>query len=130
MNKISTACIIDDDKIFIYTLKKMMEHVNFCSNFMVFNNGLEAVKGLQEISEKKETLPDLIFLDLNMPIMDGWDYLEEIKDHSTIKNIRTYIVTSSIDPVDLDKTKTFETVTSYITKPLNIKKLKELLNSL
>lgn len=127
MPKITTACIIDDDKIFIYTLKKMMEHIDFCSNFIVFNNGLDAMNGLKELSEKKEALPDLILLDLNMPIMDGWDYLEEVQNHSEIKQIKTYIVTSSIDPVDLDRTRTYDTVTNYVTKPLNIKALDQLL---
>lgn len=130
MSKITTACIIDDDKIFIYTIRKMMEHINFCSNFIIFNNGLDALNGLQELSEKKEKLPDLILLDLNMPIMDGWDYLDEIQNHSEIKEIKTFVVTSSIDPVDLERTKTYDIVTNYVEKPLNIKALNELLSTL
>ena len=132
MKKIDIACIIDDDPIYIYTAKRMMDLVDFCNNYLIFKNGYEAITYLKPIIEQGEDTPEVIFLDLNMPVMDGWQFLEEFTaiPPPPKKEIIIYIVSSSIDPQDLEKAKSYENVDNYIVKPIEIDKLQEILNDL
>lgn len=125
MKKIRTSCIIDDDPIFIYGTKRIMKEVNFCDEVLVYQNGQQALDGLSSILDADENFPSVIFLDLNMPIMNGWEFLEELtkithpkKDHLII-----YIISSSIDPRDLERVKDYEIVHNYILKPVTPKDL-------
>lgn len=128
MKKIDIACIIDDDPIFVFGTKKIMELADFCNNFMVFHDGEEALNHLQPIIEMgKESIPDVILLDLNMPIMDGWEFLDEFTKISCKKQIVIYIVTSSVDPADVERAKTYDKITNYLVKPISSKKLQEIL---
>lgn len=84
-------------------------------------NGQEAVNYIEQALEKNEGLPDIIFLDINMPVMNGWDFLEKFKriisGHS--KTVHIYIVTSSIDQSDIERAKEYGNVTDYIIKPVS-----------
>jgi len=120
MKKVQVCCIIDDDPIFIYGTKRMMKEVNFSEEINVYNNGQEAIDGLTEISAAKGPMPDVIFLDLNMPIMNGWEFLDEytnLPNHNQSKTI-IYIISSSVDPRDLDRVKNYKQVNNYILKPI------------
>ncbi|WP_339650564.1 response regulator [uncultured Maribacter sp.] len=97
-----------------------MKEVEFAENIIVYNNGQEAVDGLKEIIKEKGTLPDVIFLDLNMPIMNGWEFLEEYENcsYDISKKTNIYIISSSVDPRDLERVKQYNKVDSYILKPI------------
>ncbi|QNK77468.1 response regulator [Winogradskyella undariae] len=127
MNKIDVACIIDDDPIFIFGAKRMMQLSNFCNSFMVFKNGQEAINNLKPIMNSDEAIPNVILLDINMPIMDGWQFLDEFVKIESHKSITIYIVSSSIDPVDLNRAKRYDNITDYIIKPISFKKLESIL---
>lgn len=129
MKKVNTACIIDDDPIFVFGTKKIMEIANFCNNILIFNNGAEAYEGLKTLVEQKKELPEVILLDLNMPIMDGWQFLEKITTINIPESITIYIVTSSINPADIERSKKYNRVNKYIVKPITIDKLKDILES-
>lgn len=127
MSKIDVACIIDDDPIFIFGAKRMMELSDFCKSFMVFKNGQEAIDQLKPIMLNGENIPDIILLDINMPIMDGWEFLDEFIKIEAHKSITIYIVSSSIDPVDLNRAKRYKNISNYIIKPISIETLKGIL---
>ena len=128
MKKVDIACIIDDDPIFVFGTKKIMQLADFCTNFMVFHNGEEAINHLKPIIESNEpSLPDVILLDLNMPIMDEWQFLDEFIKIPCKKKIIIYIVTSSIDPQDLARAKEYDNISNYLIKPISAQKLQELL---
>jgi len=129
MNKIDVACIIDDDPIFIFGAKRMMELSDFCNSFMIFKNGQEAINNLKPIMNTGAQVPDIILLDINMPIMDGWEFLDEFVKIESHKLVTIYIVSSSIDPVDLDRAKRYKAVSNYIIKPISIDTLKEILST-
>ena len=129
MKKIDLACIIDDDPIFIFSAKKLMELADFCKGFIVFHNGKEALNHLNAIISSNEELPDVILLDLNMPVMDGWEFLEEFIKIKSEKEITIYIVSSSIDPNDINKAKSYNNVNNYIVKPVTIDSLKSVLQN-
>ena len=130
MKKIKLACIVDDDPIFVFGIKKMMKLTKFCENFLVFANGQEALDSLTAIINKGGDIPQLILLDLNMPVMDGWEFLEEFTKTNPPKEITIYILTSSIDPRDLKRAKQFNRVSNYVIKPITIENLESIKNSL
>lgn len=128
MKKIDIACIIDDDPIFVFSAKKMMKIADFCNGFLVFHNGQDALNNLKSIiSTNQQSLPDVILLDLNMPVMDGWEFLDEFVKIPTSKEITIYIVTSSVDPQDVIKVKAYDKVSNYILKPISMDSLKKLM---
>lgn len=129
MNKLQTSCIIDDDDIIVYGAKRIMKEISFSDHILVFNNGQDALTGLKEVSANGEDFPSVIFLDLNMPIMDGWEFLEAfIKFPGFQKeNVTIYIISSSVDPRDLLRAKEYSIVSKYILKPITTEDLKNVL---
>jgi len=127
MKRIDIACVIDDDPIFVFGIKKVMQLINFCEGIMVFKNGQDALNNLRAIISAKEKLPDVILLDLNMPILDGWQFLDEFVKIPCEKEILIYVVSSSVDPEDVLRAKSYEGVSDYIVKPISVAKLKEVL---
>ncbi|WP_025743079.1 response regulator [Aquimarina pacifica] len=123
MIKIDVACIIDDDAIFIFGVKKVMQIANICDSFLIYRDGQEALDSLTSIISANKKLPDVILLDLNMPILDGWQFLEEFIKVPASKEILIYIVSSSVDPKDVLRAKSFEIVSNYIVKPVTMDSL-------
>ncbi len=127
MNPIKKVCIIDDDPISIYGAKKIMENTNFCESFLIYKNGQLALDGLNKIGKKDEkSLPEIILLDLNMPVMDGWEFLEEYDKVMVSKKPMLYIFSSSINPLDISKAKTNPNIQNFISKPMSESVLQEL----
>ncbi|MFS4454601.1 response regulator [Maribacter sp. 2304DJ31-5] len=131
MAKIEHCCLIDDDPIFIYGTKRIMKEMDFCESVIVYNNGQEALDGLLAISESGEKVPQLIFLDLNMPIMNGWEFLDEFTkiSNNIFNKTIVYIISSSVDPRDLEKVKNYKTVNNYILKPITPNDLESILGT-
>lgn len=127
MRKIATACIIDDDPIYQYTMKKIIEKYELCSRILEFKNGLEAINYFKNVNDKN-LLPELVFVDINMPVMDGWGFLQHFMQLPYIpeNNMTVYVASSSVDIADMNKAKSFSFIRDYIVKPLSIEKLKHL----
>ncbi len=132
MSKPFIICIIDDDAIYQFTITKTLEHLQLAKKILVFSDGEEAIQFLVANSANSENIPDLIFLDINMPVMDGWQFLEE---YASIKlgigkKITIFLVSSSVDPVDLERAKKINEVCDYIIKPIKPNRLKDIIVSL
>ncbi|EZH75092.1 transcriptional regulator [Aquimarina atlantica] len=126
-HKIGLACIIDDDNMYVNLVKRIVEAKNLCNNLMVFQNGKDALNYFEAIltNLNKKTIPEIIFLDLNMPVMDGWEFLDNFTKikNKLGKTITLYIVSSSINPVDIERAKSINTVKDYLIKPVTIEDL-------
>jgi CheY-like chemotaxis protein len=114
--------VVDDDAIYQVIIHKIIQRSEMFSASSSFKNGKEAVSALNKIIEKTELIPDIILLDINMPVMDGWEFMEEMKTiKSQIdKKIIIYIVSSSIAIEDKNKSKEFNDVFAFISKPVNV----------
>ncbi|PST82754.1 response regulator [Pedobacter yulinensis] len=125
--RLDIACIIDDDQIFTYLLSKKMKLLSFSDTLLVFKNGLEALKYLHPILESPEILPSVILLDLNMPVLDGWQFLDEFTKFKINKKITVYIVSSSIDEADHERARGYKEVSQFFVKPITEKDLLDML---
>ena len=118
--------LIDDDEIFTVLTKIQMEKKASFGAIDVFENGEDAIERIEH-DLANNSLPDFILLDLNMPIMDGWQFLDAFEKLNIEKKIVIYIATSSIDPSDLMQAENYPFLQGYISKPINSQKLEEIL---
>ncbi len=122
MTRINSVGIIDDDPITVFGIKKLLKTMDISDSIIVYMNGKEAIEGLKEMIFLQHPVPEVLFLDINMPIMDGWQFLEEFINLPVEKKVRINIVTSSIDPHDKEnwmyyREKTHHLI-DYKNKPL------------
>ncbi|SIS40072.1 Response regulator receiver domain-containing protein [Zobellia uliginosa] len=131
ITKIRSVCIIDDDPIFIYGTKRIMKEVDFSDEIIVYNNGQDAIEGLRQITNDGKELPSVIFLDLNMPIMNGWEFLDHFTEmpNNNQEDILIYIISSSVDPRDIARIQEYDIVNNYILKPITIEDLHKILKN-
>ena len=127
MKNIDLACIIDDDPIFVFGAQRFMKVANFCKSLMIFGNGKEALEVLLPRLKAGENIPEVILLDINMPVMNGWEFLDEFVKVPVSREVTIYVVSSSIDPRDISRVKEYEQVSNYIIKPVTSKVLNEIL---
>jgi CheY-like chemotaxis protein len=112
MNKVSTICIINDDDIFTFILKKSITKLNICNEVISFINGDEAIK---EFEKPNSSIPNIILLDINMPVLNGWDFLTEfVKINIPIK-VDIYLISAHISNEDLIKAKNQKEITGILT---------------
>lgn len=114
--------LVDEDEIDNIINQKIMESNNFSERILVFQAGQDALDYLQKHRNEPDNLPEIIFLDINMPIMDGFQFLEEFEKlekgivHDKSKVI---MLSSSISPKDIDRAASNRFVKKYLNKPLN-----------
>jgi len=125
--------IIDDDPFQHFIMERMLTQYLTASVDQVIHsdNAGEILKFLEVNRENTDRLPDIIFLDLNMPIMDGWGFLEKYKklQRKITKLIAIYIISSSVDPRDISRSKKYVSVKDYVFKPVTRPALEKIFDS-
>lgn len=123
--KFDRVLLIDDNDIDNFINERMITTNYFSSQVVVKNSGESALNYLKENAEKENHLPQLIFLDLNMPVMDGFAFLIEYETlpETIKKNCKIIVLSSSISPEDINRASTNPLVVKYVNKPLNEKYL-------
>jgi CheY-like chemotaxis protein len=130
MKENEKICIIDDDEIYIFLIKKSLSAIGINNEVISFLNGSDALEDLTQLKNHNQELPGIILLDINMPIMDGWEFLTEFRklNSNNDKKIPIYIVSSSIANEDFEKSKTFPEILDYLSKPVELETLESILN--
>ncbi|MDO9183327.1 response regulator [Flavobacterium lacustre] len=124
--------IVDDDNIYQIIVRKIISKIELFSSFSSYKNGKDAIDALKKAIENNENIPDVILLDINMPIMDGWEFMDEIVSYkSKLKQkIAIYIVSSSIAVQDKDKAKTYTEILGFLSKPITMDALYEIVSEI
>ncbi len=114
--------IVDDDPVATLILKKNLELIQVNQETITFSNGKEAYEFFKKNYSEKEDY--YIFLDINMPLMNGWDFLNNINPFINKVNTHIYILTSSINKIDMDIATQYALIEKYLSKPINKEALK------
>ena len=124
--KFKSILLIDDNSADNRYNQIILEEMNIVDNVDIVVNGLEAINYLKK---ENQNPPELIFLDINMPKMNGWEFLEQYKHLDTEQKARVVIVilTTSANPDDIKKAKQIQEVTGFETKPLSKEMMSEIL---
>lgn len=121
--KNNSVFIIDDDLITVFGLKKILERISKEIKPTDFCNGSVALDAIKSRIKDGRALPSLIFLDINMPVMDGWTFLENFLELPITQKINIKIITSSIDIADRNKWQAYAKQSvhqiDYLTKPIH-----------
>ena len=132
MSTTTKICIVDDDEIYRFTIIKILESLQLPTKTTTFSDGEQALDFISDHLDQDYELPDVIFLDIDMPVMDGFQFMDEYeKIRSRVgKNITIFMVSSSLDPVDIERAKNIGAITDYIVKPLVSVQLRTILEEL
>ena len=126
MAKFKNVLLIDDDPLTILICEKMMAITGFCDNVNATMNGTLGLNYLREkVDSDHENIPQIILLDLNMPPLNGWEFLDQFAQIAP--SIETappiYILSSTVDPEDLKRAMSYASVKGFISKPLTKEQL-------
>lgn len=111
--------LIDDDRLGLYLTEQLLRAEGFASTICPFESAREALDTL--LHEPPDTMPQVVFLDLNMPLMNGWQFLEALNPYKTqlLGRCFIYILTSSLALTDLEKSRHYDLVAGLIHKPID-----------
>lgn len=124
MYKFSTVMIIDDSEMDNFLNKMILETMHYSEKIITYTNPVHALNYFKEqvnASQDMVRIPQVVFLDINMPIMSGFDFLEQFKQlpDNVKTGVKFYVISSSEDPEDLEKIKGYDNILKYLYKPLN-----------
>lgn len=128
MSSVENICVIDDDVLYQLLFKKTIERYGFAKTITSYHDGEEAFESLKQSIIQETALPDIILLDINMPVLDGWEFLDAFLPYLMVakKNISIYLATSSIAASDQKKATSYPAIKKYLQKPIDFDVLAEL----
>ena len=128
---LNKVLFIDDDSVALMLNRKLVEKALFAKETVTALNGKLAMDyylTLLEQPQQENCCPQIVFLDLNMPVMDGWDFMEEFSRSifPHFNQTKMVVLSSSINPADLERTRKYPMVIEFIAKPVTIEILQRL----
>ena len=124
---------VDDDLITLMLCKKVIIKASFANEIITAKNGEEAIQYFNTLKysnsvEVNKNKPELIFLDLNMPVMGGWEFLDIFNsdEYSDFSSVKIIVLSSTIDPEDIEKAKKYPMIIDFLPKPITVSMLEDL----
>ena len=122
--KYRTVMLIDDNEIDNLINQKMIEAASITENIYTHTgakSAIEFLRNMEKLDVAEKVLPDVIFLDIDMPLMDGFQFLDEFEKLTNVakKKCKIVMLTSSINPQDFNRSKKYDNVKLYLNKPLS-----------
>ena len=128
--KLVDVLILDDDDVSNFIYKKIIESSGIASNIVTFQKGRLALEYLIDKANSKADFPDMIFIDINMPVMNGWDFLDEYQE-KVVPRVDKFVfismLSSSVYKEDIQKAQSYDIVNEYISKPLTQESVSKLI---
>jgi CheY-like chemotaxis protein len=126
--KYKSVLLIDDSYIDNLINRKILENNNFAGDIVVMDSPVKAIEYLDDCFQDRSNLPEVIFLDIRMPEMNGFEFLSKLTglEQATNPSFKIYMLSSSLDPQDLRKIENNNLVAKFIGKPLTSKALEEI----
>lgn len=127
--KLNSILLVDDDDTVNFFNEFLLKELNVSEEIVVKENGEEALDFLKTRESKEALFPDLIFLDINMPVMDGFEFLEAYRNANLEDKTNALIVmlTTSLHPKDIERANSYPFISEYVYKPLTQDKIKEIM---
>ncbi len=125
--QIETVLVVDDDETWCFVSKRILQKAGVGKQVITAQNGLEAFKKLRSIAESGQKMPELIFLDLKMPVMDGFEFLESVTKSIDLNldSTRIFVCSSSLLAQDKERVNKYP-VAGFVPKPIT----QEILNAI
>ena len=130
MSNLKKILIIDDDQISTFLTKRIVDSCSMVGESQTFLQSEKALLSIKTALSDQIELPDLILLDINMPIFDGWDFINELQKTPNYKPIPIVVLSSSIYKEDQDKSMTYPEIQGYLIKPLTIVKFDKIIHQI
>lgn len=129
--KINYILLIDDDEVFNFLNEVVIRQVDCVENVVAVQSGEEGLKVLQELKAEGATYPELIFLDINMPVMNGWEFIDNYKQLEFGHHNHPVLImlTSSENPGDRARAAEVSVVNEYLNKPLTVETFQQILET-
>lgn len=126
--KFSSALIVDDSEMDLMLNRMILLNTQFAKEILAADSASSALQLLKESADLNSILPDVIFLDINMPGMNGFEFLKEFESipENIRKNCKIAIISSSEDLEDIEKAREYKSVIRYLIKPLEMDELKKI----
>lgn len=131
MLKLLKIAVVDDDQVFHFIINRSLTKLYPGSKIQSFSNCADAFNFLKRNHGDTSLIPDIILLDLNTPFMNGWEFLDcyEALETQLLKRPEIYMISSSIDPHDVEKAQYFNSVSAFFSKPLAPEQLRVIIES-
>lgn len=128
MHKPKITFMVDDDEVFVYAMKKLVQLKELSESFVTFNRVQEAINYLTSQASQADALPDVILLDVNMPELDGWDFLNEYQKlrSNLSKTPKIYMLSSSVSPDDHQRAEKNPDIEAFLIKPISKENLEKI----
>ena len=125
-----TICIIDDDEIYKLIFRKKLQMSGLELNLLEFKNGEDAMNYFTFVATQTAKFPQIVFLDINMPVSDGWDFLQKFAALKSIylHSTAIYIVSAAQNVNDYMRAKSITEISGYFVKPISDAHMKEIID--